>query len=622
MPAPNQSKTQFTKDQTVKYLNKDFQGFKRDLMKFSQAHHSGVFQDFNESSPGMAVLELQAFIGDILSLYQDMQFEEVKQESAQQIENVVSFAKSLGYRPQGKRAARGKETFFVEVPATTVNGQTIPDDSYSPILRRGAQVQGPNNSVFETLDDIAFSASSPDYPRMVTGSQFDSTTGLPTHFAIRKDIEIIAGQTIVETFPITDFQQFLQIKLSNPDVVEILSVFDSAGNEWTEVEYLAQEAVFDADLNSDTTDNTDVPYILKLVTVPRRFISDRDPTDSTTSLIFGSGDGQNFDDELIPNLADYALPLAGRRTFASFAIDPQNFLKTQTLGLSPYNTTLTVSYRVGGGPTTNVQNGSIKSVTNAQLDFSTTSLDTVKKSAVINSLECINVQKTDGGAPEETIAEIKANSAAFFAAQNRVVTKEDFIARILTLPAKFGKPDKVYVKRDSINPLAIDVHVLARDADNHLQLASANLKANIRSYLAPYRMITDGINILDAKIINLRVKFGVTVSPKVNRTEVLAKCLSTIQDYFNVDGQQIGHPIVISELAANLQAVQGVISVYELVFTNVIGNAPLPGSQITLPYSNTRFDVSHSRQDEIIYCPQDSIFEVKFPMVDIQGVAK
>jgi hypothetical protein len=622
MPAPKQNKTAFTKDQTVKYLNKDFQGFKRDLMQFSQAHHSGVFQDYNESSPGMAILELQAFIGDILSLYQDMQFEEVKQESAQQIENVVSFAKSLGYRPQGKRAARGKQTFFVEVPAITVNGHTIPDDSYSPVLRTGAQVQGPSNTVFETLDDIVFSASSPDYPRLVTGSQFDSTTGLPTHFAVRKDIEIMAGQTIVESFAITDFQQFRQIKLSNTDVIEVLSVYDSEGNSWTEVDYLAQEAVFDADVNSDPTDNTEVPYLLRLVTVPRRFITDRDPTDNTTSLIFGSGDGQNFDDELIPNLADYSLPLAGKRTWASFAIDPQNFLKTQTLGLSPYNTTLTISYRVGGGQQTNVAPGSIKTVTAANLDFSTTTLDPVKKSAVITSLECINIQKTDGGAPEETIGEIKANSAAFFAAQNRVVTREDYIARILTLPAKFGKPDKVYVRRDSINPLAIDVHVLARDADNHLQLASPNLKANIATYLTPYRMITDGINILDAKIINLRVKFGVVVSPKVNRTEVLTKCLAVVQDYFNVDQSQIGHPIVVSELSSFLQAVQGVISVYELTFTNVIGNTPLPGSQITLPYSTTRFDVSHQRQNEIIYCPQDSIFEVKYPMVDIQGVTQ
>lgn len=614
--------TQFRKDQTVKYLNKDFVGFKRDLIKFSQAHASGVLQDFNESSPGMLVLELQSYIGDVLAYYLDNNFLELRQDTQRQVENTVAFAKSLGYRPQGKRAAGGRETFFIEVPSTTIGGQVVPDDTYSPILRKGSQVQGPNGQYFETLDDLIFSASSPDYPRMVTGSQFDQTTGLPTYFAIRKDVDVVAGQTITETFTLTDFQQFREIQLSNQDVIEVISVFDSAGNEWTEVDYLAQDTVFDADLNSDPSDSSVVPYVLKLVSVPRRFITDRDPTTALTSIIFGSGDGQQFDDELVPNLADLALPLAGRRTFSSYAIDPQNFLKTRSLGLSPYSTTLTVTYRVGGGPQTNVPPNSVRSPTNIVLDFTTTGLDPVKQAAVMNSVECTNVARMIGGGPEETIAEIKANSAAFFAAQNRVVTREDFMARILSIPAKFGKPDKVYIKRNTINPLALDIHILARDANNHLTFATTNLKNNIKAYLTPHRMITDGINILDGKIINLRVKFGIVVSPKLNRSEVLAKCLSTVADYFDIDGQQIGHPIVVSELAAEIQAVQGVISIYELVFTNVIGNAPLPGSQITLPYSTTRFDVSHNRQNEIIYCPQDSIFEVKYPMVDIMGETK
>jgi hypothetical protein len=354
--------TNFLKDQSVKYINKDFQSLKRDLMEYSQAHHSGVFQDFNESSPGMAILELQAYIGDILSFYQDMQFEELKHENAQQIENVVAFAKQLGYRPSGKRAARGIQTFFIEIPATTINGQVVPDDTYSPILRRGAKVQGPNGTYFETLDDVAFSASSPTDIRQVTGSQFDSSTGLPTHFAIRKDVEISAGETRTDVVAVTNFKQFLTVQLSNPDVIEIISVTDSDGNEWTEVDYLAQDAVFHSDLNSDPEDNDVVPYVLKYITVPRRFISDRDPTTSLTSLIFGSGDGVNFDDEIVPNLADLALPLAGRKTFTTVSIDPQNFLQTRTLGLSPFNTNLTIKYRVGGGQETNVPAQSIKTV--------------------------------------------------------------------------------------------------------------------------------------------------------------------------------------------------------------------------------------------------------------------
>ena len=611
-----------TKTTQTSYLNKDFAGFKRDLMKFSQAHHSGVFQDFNETSPGMAILELQAYVGDVLSYYQDMQFNEIKQETAVQIENVVSFAKQLGYRPQGKRAAQGIESFFIEVPATTLNDTIVPDDRYSPILRKGAQCQGPGGTTFETLDDIDFATSSPDNLRFVTGSQFDQTTGLPTYFALRKDVGIIAGKTVTDTFTVSDFKQFLNLSLSNPDVIEVISVFDSDGNEWIEVDYLAQDAVFGQEVNLDPSDNDVVPYVLKFTTVPRRFVLDRDPISNTTSLIFGSGDGQNFDDDLIPNLADLALPLAGRSTFTSFAIDPQNFLKTRSLGLSPYNTTLTVSYRIGGGTETNVKAGSISTVSNSVLDFSSTSLDVSLKGGVESSLECRNSSTTAGGAPEESISEIKANSAAFFAAQNRAVTREDYIARVLSIPSRFGKPDKVYVKRNSMNPLGIDIHVLSKDPDGHLTLATPTLKNNIKTYLTPFRMMSDGVNILDSTIINLRLNFGIVVAPDANKTETLTNCLSLLVDYFNIDKTNPASPIVVSDIASEIQQIQGVVSVYELTFTNVMGNATLLGSQLTLPYSRTSFDVAHNRTNEIIYCPQDAVFEIRYPAVDITGTAK
>jgi hypothetical protein len=608
--------TDFVLDKSVKYLNKDFRSFKSDLIKFSQAHHSGVFQDFNESSPGMAILELQSFVGDVLAFYIDQNFNELRDETSRQIESIVSNAKSRGYRPSGKRAASGVESFFIEVPATTQLGSRVPDDLYSPILRKGAKIGGPNGTIFETLDDVQFSASSPSDNRFVTGSRFDSTTGLPTFFAIRKDVQVVAGETKTFSTSVSDFQQFFQVELPESDVIEIISVFDSDGNEWFEVNYLAQETVFDQTTNVND-DNSIVPYVLRLKTVPRRFISDRDPTTNKTSIIFGSGDGISFDDELVPNLADLSLPLAGRRTFSSFSLDPQNFLRTRTLGLSPVNTTITVSYRVGGGPQTNVPPGSIKSVNEAVLDFSSTGLDVAKKSSVIGSLECTNVSRTDGGAPEESVAEIKANSAAFFAAQNRVVTREDVIARVLSLPARFGKPEKVTVKRDTVSLLAFDLHLLAKDPDGHLTQATSTLKNNISTYLSQFRMLTDGINILESDIINLGVQFGVVTSPKMNKVQVLAACLQTIQDYFDIDRWQIGQPIIISDLQSRIQDVLGVISVYQLGFRNIVGL-----QSNGLSYSQVTFDVAAATSNNILYCPDNSIFEVKNPVKDIVGESK
>jgi len=603
----------FLKSSTVKYLSKDFETSKRDLMKFTEAHHSGVFQDFNESSPGMALLEMNAYIGDMLSFYMDQQFNELKQETARQEKNVVSFAKSLGYRPKGNRSARGKVHFLVEVPATTDDlGNTVPDDTFSPILRKGSKAGGPNGTTFETLENVMFSAS---IGRDITGSQFDGSTGLPTYFVLRKPVDVIAGQTKTDSVAVGDFEQFKTVELTNENVIEVISVVDSDGNDWTEVDYLAQDTVFDSDVNTDE-DNFEVPYVMKLLTVPRRFITDRDPSTNKTSLVFGSGDGVNFDDQLIPNLGDYALPLAGRDTFTTFELDPQNFLKTRSLGLSPFSTTLTITYRIGGGPDTNVPPGSIRNVETATLTFNATNLNAQSKANVEGSIACVNMKSTEGGAPPETISEIKANGAAFFAAQNRVVTKEDFNARVLTLPERFGRPEKVFVKRNNTNALAVDMHILSKDPSGHLKTATSTLKKNVKKYISQFRMMTDGINILDAKIINLKMNFGIVVSPKFNRSEVLTKCLDTLMDYFDIDQRQIGQPIVISDISSELQSILGVISVYEIKFITVFGTSD------GFVYSNTRFDVGSQTMNNIIYCPDDAIFEIKFPRRDLVGVAK
>lgn len=606
----------FFKEHSIKFLNKDFPGFKRDLVKFAQAHHSGSFQDFNESSSGMAILEFQAYTATVLAFYMDMAFNEMKQDSSRQIENVSSFAKSLGYRPQGKRAAHGTETFLIEVPATSQDGKIIPNDLYAPVLRKGAKLDGPNGVVFETLDDIDFSVSTTTDIRMVTGSRFDNTTGQPTHFALQKSIEIGAGETKEAIFSVNDFQQFLSLELTEEDVLEVLSVIDSDGNEWYEVDYLAQEMVYDSHANNSSDSNV-VPYILKLRAVPRRFITDRDPTTNKTSLIFGSGDGVNFDDDLIPNLGDLALPLPGRRVFNTFSLDPQNFLKTRSLGLSPFNTDLTIRYRVGGGAQTNVPPGSIKSVREATLDFSVTNLNPLTKGDVIGSLEAINITKTDSGGSEETISEIKANSAAFFAAQNRVVSRPDFIARIMSLPAKFGKPEKVHVKRDNLSSTAVDIHLLSKDEFGHLCQASSTLMTNISSYLSPYRILTDGVNLLRTDIINLKVEFGVVVSPKLNKTEVIAKCLSVVRDFLHIDRMQIASPILLSELQAEIQDVFGVVSVYKLTMKNLFGR-----QDNNTDYSPVSFDVGSWTSNNILYCPENAIFEIKFPNRDIVGESK
>ncbi|HEU5118709.1 MAG TPA: hypothetical protein VFT74_19095 [Isosphaeraceae bacterium] len=600
------------KERIISLLNRDFKSFKRDMITYSKAYATASFTDFNESSPGMTFMEFSAYVGDGLNYYIDQAFNE-SGDGATQLKNVQANAKMRGYRPQGKRASVGTLSWAIQVPAAVDSfGRVVPDDSFTPVLLKGSQAVAKNGTIFETLDDVYFTAS---LGRQVTGSQFDPVTGVPTYFAIQKSVDVVAGQTVTETFAVTDFQQFRRIDLGQPDVIEVISVFDSSGNEWFEVDFLAQDWVFVAQTN-ENSDSDVVPYVLKLQSAPYRFVVDRDITTGTSTLVFGSGDGVSFDDELIPNVASYALPLAGRRTFNSFSIDPQNFLKTRSLGLSPHNTTLTVTYRVGGGSESNVPARSVRQVSSANFSWSATNLDPLKKGIVEGSVGCMNPIAMTGGGPAETIREIKANAAAFYASQNRSVTREDIVARSLSMPAKFGRPEKVFVKPSTVGRFAYDIHVLSLDVDGNLAQATPALKSNLATYTRKFKMLTDGVNILDADILDIRVHFGVTVASGKNRSEVLLNCTQVLADYFAQERMQIGQPIVVSEVISIIDSVPGVISVYELSFSNVFGVTD------GLSYSDTRFNIADNLRDGMLICPSEAIFQVKYPNRDIVGSAR
>jgi hypothetical protein len=598
------------KDTSVKYINKDFQGFKRDLMRYAQAHFSGSYQDYNESSPGMMILELQAYIADVLAFYADQQFLEIKQNTARQIENIEDFAKMRGYKPKGARPARVPLYFIAEVPASG----SAPDPKYIPAISAGAQAIGPGGTVFETIEDLNLGLSSAANPQTVRVSKVDGG-GNPTFYAVRRWVDAVAGQTTTETISVGDFTPFYRMPLGASDVQEVLDVVDREGNQWYEVDYLAQNAVLDQTANT-TSDSGSVPYSLKWRSASRRFTVDYSVATNITNLQFGNGAGLSFDDELIPSIAAMALPVQGKSQITNFTLDPQNFLKTRGLGLSPANTSLTIRYRVGGGTQTNVPTLSINKVQSANLTFSSTLSSASEKAtanAVRSSLEVINLRASEGGGDAESASEIKVNAASYFAAQARAVTREDFLAHILSMPVRFGRAEKAFIKNSDFNEFGVDIHVLSLDPDGKFQKPTSTLRENIKTYLKKLRMLTEGVTILNANVINLGLNFGVVISPRFNRSEVLTNCLTELKSYVKNSNMQIGMPLVRSDIEAILQNVNGVISVYKLELVGKFGS----------PYtSDINFDVEANTKHGIVYCPGDAIFEVRFPDTDIVGESK
>jgi hypothetical protein len=348
-------------------------------------------------------------------------------------------------------------------------------------------------------------------------------------------------------------------------------------------------------------------------------VVERRLSDATTFLQFGNGQGASYNDELIPNIANMSLPIAGRKTFTNFAIDPQNFLKTSTLGLSPYNVRLLAKYRVGGGVETNVDAFTINKPGTLYFDEFPAGIDQKTVLNVRATVECVNLVASEGGGPAETVDEIKQNASSYFAAQERAVTKDDYLAHVFTMPERFGRVEKAYIKPSAYNAYAVDLHILSRGTDGTLIRPTTTLQQNIKTFFSKLRMVTEGINVLPAYVIDIGVLFGIVVSPQYNRAEVLTNCLQTLKNYLDVSNLQIGEPLVLSDMRSELQQVLGVISVYKLEISSFFGRNPDTG----LVYrEDVSFDVTANTKHGIVYAPPDSIFQVHYPDRDIMGETK
>lgn len=608
------------KTRSLKYLSRDFESFKRDLIEYLRVYFPDTINDFSESSVGMMFTEIPSFIGDNLSFYLDKRVGETFTETAREAKMMARHARQLGFKPFGKTSAVGVIDGYLKVPAININQNIVPDMRYAGIIARGAKLKSKSGKTYETLVDADFSTvwdgTGTPPATLVAVADRDSVTKQPKTFVLKKtNIDVKAGETKTTTFSVGAYKAFLKLTFSDDDVLEVLSVVDSERNIWYEVDYLAQDTIFDGVPNTGN-DATEVPYVLKLRSVPYRFITEYNISTNKTSMIFGTGDAQSFDGELIPDLGDLALPLYGKNTFTDFSIDPQNFLKTRTLGLAPTNTQLNVSYRVGGGIDTNVGSGEINSVVGSTFELGDSTLDASTVRDVGNSFAVLNAAPIQGGRDALTLDELRQLIPASFSAQSRVVTPPDFIVRALSMPSRFGSVFRANAKLNPLNNNSVELIVLSKDSSGNVTLAPNDLKNNLKTYFSRFRMMTDALEIMDGSIINVAVNFSVLTNPDFNKTEVVANCIDSLQNYFKIDNFQLNQPINLTDIYVLLADIPGVLSVIDLNILNRVGL--FEGRN----YSTTSFNISKNTKNGIIYGMENSIFSVAYMNKDISGVAK
>ena len=601
----------------IKYLNQDFSGFRNNLINYTQTYFPNTYTDFSATSPGMMFMEQASYVGDVLTYYLNNQIQENFIQYSRQTSNIYNLAYMFGYKPKVTGLAVADINIYQELPAKTVNGENVPDYDYAVYIEGDTQInssQVANNFTLE--DSVDFTVSSSLDPTSVNISQVSD--GEPVYYLLKKTRKAVSGTVNSISFTFGDITEFPTKTLNSSNISHIIDIFDEDGNQYYEVDHLAQDLVFDGIKNTNINDpnnyqNLDTPYILKTKQVQRRFAT-RFIAEDKLQIQFGSGNPSNNDEEIIPNPKNVGLGLPFEKNKLTTAFSPTNFIFTNTYGIAPSNTTLTVRYLSGGGVSSNSPANTLNNIDTGGVRFLNNNLNTQIANYIFGTISSNNENAAVGGKDGDTIEEIRQNSLSNYSTQLRNVTADDYLVRSLSMPSKYGVVSKAYTQKPKVDDYlsSLDLYVLSYDFNGNLVTTSTTLKNNLKTYLNQYRMIGDTISIKDAFIINIACNFEIITLPNYNNNEIILRCISKIQEYFSTDKWQINQPIVLKDIEVLLDRIEGVQTVKDIIISNKAGT--LSG------YSKYAYDIQGATQNKIIYPSLDpSIFELKFPNQDIKG---
>jgi len=609
-------KKKIKKERIRNYLARDFGSFREELLQYARTYFPNKIQDFSEASFGGLLLDMAAMVGDTMSYYLDHQFNELNPQTAVENNNILRHLRNAGVKITGASPASVVVDFYVEVPAEkNISGDFIVKRSALPVIMPGTLLESANGTKFNLVETVDYSElkSNGEYKANIILSEV-TETGDPATFIMILPGLCVSGEETIETFTFgVDHVPFRKVTMSTSNITDIIDVTDSNNNKYYQVESLSQDTVFKGVLNY-SSDGSLVPYNLEIIPCPYRFVANFDPLTRLTTLHFGAGDAESLDNDIIPDPSKLALDLYGKTSFSRFSIDPNSLLETQTLGISPRNSTLRVSIRSGGGLSHNVPAESIRFVKTLKMDFrnSPSANDAM---FVRSSIDVKNLFPARGGDIAPTVDELRRRVTASRQMQSRVVSKQDMLARIYTLPSKFGRVFRAGIRDNPTNPLSSQIHIISRDESGNLAVSPDSLKLNLSEYLNEYRLISDAFDILDAQVINFTVKFGVITQPSANKVLVVDTVIKRLSNILTIENFQIDQPIMLDDIVNIIINTQDVISLVSLD-VNAIS-----GQQQGRVYSSNSFNFKNATKNRAVIGPIGSIFELKFPQFDIIGSA-
>jgi len=586
---------------SINYTSRDFESIRTDLETYVKRYYPDNFKDFTEASFGALMLDTVSYVGDMLSFYVDYQANESYLATANEFQNILKLGSELGYKYKPFPSSFGVCNFYITVPAET--NSPAPDDSYKPILKKGSTFYSSANVIYTLLEDVNFAKSANP---IVVASQ--SETGAPTTYAVRSAGQVVSGELAVQEQPIGEFQRFLRIAVKGQNISEIVQVFDDNGNQYYEVDYLTQNVIYVPVLNKGD-DSSTVPYIIKPVAVSRRFMVDSTPNGVYLQFGYGSEEAPVS----LKDPSEVILQLHGKDYTSDTSFDPSILNETDKLGVVPADTILTIIYRINTNENTNSAANTIRRVGTADFQFTAPeTLDSNKRSSVINSLAVLNEEPVIGDISVVTGEEIKQRAVGNFAAQYRAVTKQDYISMAYNMPSKYGKFKRCAIEldSDSYNQRNLNLYVISEDTDGTLITSNGALKGNLKTWVNQYKMINDTVDILDAKIANIGIEFKALAFSGVNKYDLLNEAATVLRSAFD-KAFYIGEPLLITDVYQTLKSVPDLMDVIDVDIVIKTGAT----------YADSPISIENviSADGRYVVPPSDTIFEIKFPKSDILG---
>ena len=588
----------------IKYTSRDFDSIKSDLVDYAKRYYPDTFRDFSDAGFGSLMLDTVAYVGDMLSFYLDYQANESFLPTAIEYDNVIKLSRQLGYKLDLTPSAFGTAAFYALIPADPIT--LAPDTRYMPVLERGTTVSTADGRGYILNEDVVFGQLGGIDP---VSARQDPTTGNTSFFAVKAYGQVISGDILTEEVIVGSFEKFRKINLSGDDITEILSVKDSEGNVYYEVDYLSQDVVYKPTRNRNS-DKDDVNSVLTAVPVPRRFIVEKDRTQVV--LQFGFGSDSELDTRSIADPSQVVLKVIGRDYFTDKIIDPNRLLQTDKLGVGPSDTTLTIKYRTNSESNMNAAAGALNNIVGPVARFDNlATLNLATANQVISSLEVNNESSIVGSVSYPTAEEIKRKAYAAFATQNRAVTKQDYITMVYNMPGDFGAVKRCNIVQDKDSfKRNLNLYVISENRAGRLTPSNATLKQNLKKWLTSVKMINDTMDILDARIVNFGIEFNAILDYGANRVDAMNDVQASLEDYFDTI-PNMGQSFFISDIYNVINDSEGVVDVTDVNIKVMSGGN----------YSSSVFVIDdHMTIDgRIIEMPIDFIWEIKYPKIDIKG---